>query len=106
MNKDQGSGIIERVVYGAVSFVVLRYGSKLGLTPDDAAWISGGAIALFGGAWAWWHNRPVSVLNRAGEAIPKEAKLVITATPGASVADRREVAQLGTATSGKVIAKP
>lgn len=105
MNKDQGSGIIERVVYGAVSFMVLRYGGKLGLTPDDAAWLAGGAIALFGGAWAWWHNRPVAVLNRAGEAIPKDAKLVIDIPPHVSTAERNEAEKLANMASEKVVAR-
>lgn len=105
MNRDQGTGIIERIIYGLVSFVVLRYGAKLGLTPDDAAWLAGGAIALFGGAYGWWHNRPVSVLNRAGDAIPPMAKLVIETVPSAPHAQRVEAAQLANAASDKVIVK-
>lgn len=105
MNKDQAGGIIERAIYGVVTFVVIRYGARLGLTADDAAWIAGGLVTLAGGTWAWLHNRPVSVLNRAGDAIPKNAELVIAPKPNATPAERREVVQLALAASDKVIAK-
>ena len=103
MNKDQGTGIIERALYGAVVFLVARYGGKFGLTGEDAAWMAGGAVALAGGAWAWWRNRPVSVLNRAADAIPQDAKLVITTLPDASHADKLEAGKLASAANDKVI---
>lgn len=105
MNKDQGSGIIERIVYGTLTFLVLRYGAKFGLTPDDAAWLGGGAIALGGGVWAWWHNRPVSVLNRASEVIPTGAKLVIATPVDATITERMDAHQLADAANPKVVAK-
>lgn len=105
MNKDQGGGIIERVVYGVITFLVLRFGSKIGLTADDAAWLGGGTIALAGGAWAWWHNRPVAVLNRAADALPDNAKLVMRTAINATPAEKAEVFALGENTSPKVVAQ-
>ena len=103
MNKDQGTGILERVVYGAAMYAVMTFGQRFGLSPDDAAWVAGGAVALVGGVWGWWHNRPVSVLNRAAAAIPQEAKLVITTLPDASHADKLEAGKLASAANDKVI---
>lgn len=105
MNKDQGGGIIERMVYGAITFLVLRYGSTLGLTADDAAWLGGGAIALGGGAWAWWHNRPVSILNRASEALPDNTKLIMRTAINATSAEKAEVFALGENTHPRVSAQ-
>jgi hypothetical protein len=38
-----------------------------------APYVAAGGVTLVGGAHAWWHNWPVSVLSRAGNAIPKNA---------------------------------
>lgn len=105
MNKDQGSGVIERFIYGAVVFLVMRYGAKFGISGDAADWFAGGAVAAVGGAWAWWKNRPVSVLNRAGAAIPENTKLVIVPTAEATHVERREAVELANAASDKVVAQ-
>lgn len=105
MNKDQGGGVIERVIYGAILYVVMKYGASWGLSADDAAWIAGGGVALAGGAYGWYHNRPASVLNRAANAIPDKAQLVITTAPSASAADRIDAHDLASTANDKVIAK-
>lgn len=105
MNKDQGTGIIERALYGVISVLLIKYGAMFGLTTDDAAWLAGGAIALGGGVIAFVRNRPVSVLNRAADAIPDNTKLVIAIPPNASSIEKEEAKSLATAASDKVIAK-
>jgi hypothetical protein len=105
VNKDQGNGIIERAIYSAVIFLVAKYGGKFGLTGDDGAWLAGGIVLFAGGTWAWIHNRPVSILNRAAEAIPAQSTLVIETPIGASAAERNEAQKLANAASDKVIAK-
>jgi len=104
MNKDQGGGIIERVIYGAILFLVMKFGARFGLSSEDAAWIAGGGVALAGGAYAWYHNRPVAVMNRAGNAIPENTKLVIIPTAAASHDEKQEAKELAKASSDKVIA--
>jgi hypothetical protein len=105
MNKDQAGGIFERMIYGGILFVVLRYGPRLGLTSDDAAWIAGGGVTLVFGVWAWLHNRPVSVLNRAAEAIPQNAELAIVTGAHATSTEKFQAVQLANAASDKVVAK-
>lgn len=105
MNKDQGSGIIERVIYGAIFWVAMRAVAKGWIDQTMAEYIATGGVMLFGGAWGWWHNRPVSVLNRAGEAIPQNAKLVIATTAAASPVENIEAHALANAASDKVVAQ-
>lgn len=105
MNKDQGGGIVERVIYGAILFLVMKFGGKFGLSSDDAAWIAGGGVALAGGAYAWYHNRPVAVMNRAGNAIPNNTELVIVPTAAATRSEKHEANELAKASSEKVTAQ-
>lgn len=105
MDKNQGIGISERVAYGVVSWFVIRFGSKLGLTIDDVAWLTGGALVLIGGVTAWIKDRPVATINRAAESLPENTKLIMATSPDATHADKVAVQQLGLATNGKVLAK-
>ena len=101
INQQQGTGISERVVYGAVTFLVIKYGSKFGFSADDAAWLAGGLLAFGGGAVGWYRNRPVALLNRASTVVPENAKLVITPTLAATHVEKVEVRDLANAANGK-----
>src|SRR5262245_34105934 len=105
MNKQQGSGIAERVAYGIATLIVVRFGSKLGLTTEDIAWLAGGMVTVIGGAYGWWHNRPVAVLNRAAETLPESAALVISTPAAAPIAEKSAARDLANAASDKVIAQ-
>lgn len=105
MNKDQGYGIIERVIYGAVLWLGMKLVAAGYIDADTAAYIAAGAVTAVGSAYAWWHNRPVSVINRAADALPRNSVLVITPTPNASAADKSDAHELATAASDKVLAK-
>lgn len=105
MNKDQGGGILERMIYGAILYVVMKYGPRFGFSSEDAAWIAGGGVAAVGSIYAWIHNRPASVLSRAGDTLPDSAHLVITTNSFASAADKAEVHALADSASSKVVAK-
>lgn len=105
INKDQGSGVIERAIYSAILFVALKYGSYLGLSGDDAAWIAAGGMLLTSGAWAWWHNRPAAVLKRGADALPNNTKLVLATLPHATDAEKAKVFALGEAAGPKVVAR-
>lgn len=105
MNKDQAGGIVERLIYGAVLYLVMRYGPQFGLTAEDGAWLAGGAVAAVGGIYAFIHNRPVSMLNRTAAALPDSARLVIETSATAPRADRQEAVRLAVATVDKVTAK-
>lgn len=105
MNKVMGIGIAERLIYGCVTFLVVRYGGRFGLTTEDAAWIAGGGITLVGGVRAWLINRPQKLLTDAAAQLPENAKLVITTDNNASRAERTEAHALANASSDKVVAK-
>lgn len=105
MDKNQTMGMVERFVYGAVVYLVIKFGASYGMGPDEAAWIAGGVLALGGGAYSWWHNRPNNVLNRAGNAVPKNVDLVMTPTSRASAGERAEVFELARNTNDKITAK-
>jgi hypothetical protein len=103
MNKDQGYGMIERALYGAIMLVAMKFVAKGYISADDAAWIAAGGVTAFGGVYAWWHNRPVSVLNRAGAAVPDTARLVILPTAAASHDEKQAAAALAKATGDKIV---
>jgi hypothetical protein len=105
MNRDQGGGIIERAIYSSVLFFAMKLVAAGYIDADMAAYIASGSVLLFGGAYAWWHNRPVSVINRAAAAVPESARLVIETPVSAPHADRLEARELGEATIDKVTAK-
>lgn len=105
LNKDQSTGISERLLYGGLLFVAMKLVALGYLEADMAPYVAAGGVALAGGAYAWWINRPGSLLSAAGNALPKNAELVITTTPGASPLEKAEVRELAASASDKVIAK-
>lgn len=105
MDKNQSSGIVERVIYGGLMFAVLQLGTHFGLKTEDAAYIAAGGVTLCFGAWAWWHNRPVGVLNRAADALPDNSHLVIQTAINATPAEKSEAFNLGEATGPKVTSR-
>lgn len=106
MNKQQGGGIIERVVYGLVTILVVRYGTNLGLSESDVAWLAGGIITALGGGYEWYRNRPSVLLSTAATVLPSNNKLVITPTAEATPLEKVEARNLANASSDKVEAKP
>lgn len=105
MNKDQGKGIVERLLYGAILFVAMKFVAWGYIDAEMAAYIAAGGVAAAGAGWAWWNNRPSSLLTRAGDALPKNVDLVLTPNPGATSTDRKEAHALADAASDKVTAK-
>lgn len=105
INKDQGTGIAERILYGAILAIAMRLVDKGIISADMATYIAAGGVSLAGAAWAWWINRPTALLNAAAATVPDNAVLAITTTPGASHAERVAAHQLANAASDKVVAK-
>lgn len=105
ISKVQGVGITERLLYGAVGFLVMKFGARWGLSPDDVPWIVGGGIALVGGTRAWWVNRPTILLNDAASSAPKNSQLAIIPMAAASNVERAEMRALADASNEKVVSK-
>lgn len=82
MNKEQGTGIAERVAYGAVLFLCMKLVSAGYIDAEMAAYIASGAVAAAGSAWAWWRNRPISLLQSAASVVGTDGqKTVVIASP-------------------------
>lgn len=78
MNKDQVTGISERVLYGFV-MAMFGLGVKKGWYDNEtAAYLAGGAVTLIGGIWAWWINRPQALIRAAAQSTPGT---VVVTTP-------------------------
>lgn len=105
LSKNQGSGVAERMLYGAITFLAARAASRGWIDPSMVEYVAAGAVMLVGSAWAWWINRPSALLSAAGNQLPKNAELVITTTPQASYDERKVAHELANAASEKVIAK-
>lgn len=105
MNKDQTTGVAERVLYAMILAVAMKLVERGWIDADMATYIASGGVMAIGGAYAWWINRPSALLSSAGAQLPKNAALVITTTPQASLAEKAEVHDLAEASSDKVIAK-
>jgi len=105
VNRDQGTGIVDRLVYAAVTTMVVRYGPRFGFTTEDVAWLAGGIIAGGGSVMEWYRSRPVNLLNRAAAVIPENAALVISTPAAAPVAEKSAARDLANAASDKVIAQ-
>jgi hypothetical protein len=105
MTKDQGTGIVERLMYGAILALAMKFVGWGWLDPDMAPYIAAGGVGLAGGAWAWWINRPGALLTAAGNQLPQSAHLAITTSPSASALEKTEVRDLANSASDKVVAK-
>ena len=83
-SKDQVTGIIERVIYGAMMLLLGKLVARGTIDGDMAAYIAGGAVTAFGSAYAWWINRPKALVQAVAN-IPNPAapngKTVIITTP-------------------------
>lgn len=75
MNKDQVTGIGERVLYGVVTYFTAQAVAKGWIDGEMASYIATGAVSLIGGAWAWWINRPTALLRAAAQQNP-DTKMV------------------------------
>lgn len=64
-NKDQTTGVIERLAYGAILAVMMKLVQKGYIDADMAAYIAGGLVASAGALYAWWINRPKALLQSA-----------------------------------------
>lgn len=105
MNKVQGIGITERLLYSVFLWFAMM-GVKYGWWDAEmAAYIAAGALAATGAARAWWINRPSTLLSDAADQLPKNSQLVITTTANASSVERKDAHELADAASEKVVAK-
>lgn len=105
LNVDQGKGIAEGALYGAILLVAMKFVARGYIDADMAAYIAAGGVAAARSVRAWWNGRPSELLSRAGEQIPKNTELVITPLPSASHADKQEAVALAESASDKVKAK-
>lgn len=105
MNKDQTTGVAERVLYAIILAGAMKLVERGWITADMAIYLAAGGVTAIGGAYAWWINRPSALLSSAGAQLPKNSALVITTTPQASSAEKDEAHNLADASSDKVIAK-
>lgn len=67
MNKDQTTGVAERVLYAIILAGAMKLVERSWITPDMAIYLAAGGVTALGGAWAWWINRPSALLSSAGE---------------------------------------
>ncbi len=65
MNKDQTTGIVERLIYAAAMAVLTKLVGAGYINQDMAAYAAGGVVAAVGSAWAWWINRPQALAQSA-----------------------------------------
>lgn len=105
MNKDQTTGVAERVLYAIILAGAMKLVERGWITVDMAIYLAAGGVTALGGLWAWWINRPSALLSAAGAQLPKNSALVITTSPQASPAEKIEARDLADASSDKVIAK-
>lgn len=105
MNKDQTTGVAERVLYAIILAGAMKLVERGWIDTDMAIYIACGGVTAIGSAWAWWINRPSALLSAAGAQLPKNAELVITTSPQASPAEKVEARNLANDSSDKVIAK-
>lgn len=59
--KDQTTGVIERLAYGAILALMMKLVQKGYIDADMAAYIAGGVVAAAGAVYAWWINRPKAI---------------------------------------------
>ena len=69
MNKDQGTGIVERVLYGLIMALLAKAIAKGWITSEEAPYYAAGIVTAIGSVWAWWINRPKAIAQSAA-AIP------------------------------------
>lgn len=70
MNKDQVTGVAERVVYALAMAILTKLVAKGYIDQDMAAYLAAGAVTLVGGLWAYWINRPQALMNAAVNSTP------------------------------------
>lgn len=105
MTKDQTTGVAERVLYGVLIGLFAKGVAWGWYDADMAAYLASGGVMFVGGAYAWWINRPVALLNAATNVVPDSSRLVIE-TPKTAPAEQKAAAQaLATAANDKVTAK-
>lgn len=102
MNKDQKYGVVERIIYAAILALATKFVGWGYIDADMATYIAAGGVAAVGSAYAWWINRPVSLLNSAAASIPDSSTLVITTAVSAPAAERKEAIALASSASDKV----
>lgn len=69
MNKDQTTGVAERILYGVAMGVLAKLVARGYIDEDMAAYIAAGFVSAVGAGWAWWINRP-KALVQAAAAVP------------------------------------
>lgn len=105
MNKDQTTGIIERVIYGVLLGFFMNGVKRGWYDAEMAGYLAGGVVAFVGGAYAWWINRPAALMNAATNQIPDNARLVIETKRNAPADDKDAACALAEAANEKVVAK-
>lgn len=63
MDKNQTTGVAERVLYGALLWLAMKCVQLGWFDADTAAYIAAGGVTLAGSAWAWWTNRPAALVK-------------------------------------------
>jgi len=69
MNRDQTTGMFERVLYGVAMGVLTKLVAKGYIDQDLAAYVAAGFVTAVGAAWGWWINRPKALVQSAA-AVP------------------------------------
>lgn len=81
MNKDQGTGIAERLLYGVVVYLTAIGVKKGWYDGETAAWLTSGVVSLVGGAYAWFINRPAALAASAATQAKNETVTAIAQLP-------------------------
>jgi hypothetical protein len=65
VNKDQVTGVAERILYG-LAVGLTGIGVKKGWYDTEmAAYLAGGIVTVVGSIWALWINRPTALIQSA-----------------------------------------
>jgi len=65
LTKDQGTSILQRIVYAAVMFLAMKAVARGYIDADMAAYIAVGIAGAADTAYAWWTNRPKAIVQAA-----------------------------------------
>ena len=62
---DQGTGVIERVLYGVILGLCMKLVKSGWLDADMAPYFAAGIVSAAGGVYAFWVNRPKAIVQSA-----------------------------------------
>lgn len=90
MTKDQGTSIIERILYGIALAVAMKAVAYGWIEADMAPYYAAGLVTLVASAYAWWINRPVAIA-KAAENISPDTKVITTPAIAAATPDNPNI---------------